>query len=717
MFRAIPWVTQSRRMSESSSVMMRAFVGRVAWALALAAVLLIATASTVGAEAGDNPPPRDPAVEEAIHERLRQRAPEAVPIFAAATQSLDARDLQAAESGFERVLELAPRFPDASRRLSHAELAQGDTGSARGHAYEAYGYDPSPLNIAAVAEALLASHDDAATAEALNLARATARLLPDESGARLLYLRAAIDSRDMAEVRVACQGVVGAADGNTGYALFCGAFSLSDTGEWNEAEAQLNRARELGLPDADVEWALDNDIRRRAGLERRLYGVAWAMVGYMVAPLVLLGVGVALGRMTLAVARRSARLGGLRVTVPERLMHGAYRVVIVLISVYYYASIPLLWMALVAAWIGAILQGYAGEPLWLRVVVILGLMMVQYSLAVIYLGLTARVRHPDPGRSLTRAEAPGIWRVVEGLARRMETRPIDAVYAVPDARISVQEQGRTRDLVLGRGQRSLVLGLGLLAGMSERQLTAVLAHEYAHFTNHDTAGGQIARQVHASMQRIAVQLTMVGQNKWYSPGWWYVSGYSRIFLLVTMGASRLHEILADRTAARVCGVRDFTSALRHIVRQDHVFSAQVRTEMRLAKEEGRPVTNLYGLPPIAAEDENKELDARIRTAMRRQTSRFDTHLSTGERIDLLAPFKTAEAGEDDSDPVWSLFRDPSDLQAKMTDVIRATVRRREDRLLRAVAEAHDEQNGRVRTWLRRATWFWRADRRGGSGDP
>ena len=689
---------------------------RTACILAATVALLALAISAAAAQVGDNPPPRDPTVEDAIRERLGQRSPEAGLSFAAATESLDEGDLQAAEAGFERVLELVPRSPDASRRLSQVLLSKGEFAGARRRAYAAYGYDPSPSNVAAVAEALLAFEDGALGGGALTVARAAALLLPGESDAQLLYVRAAIVSRDLEEVRSACQRAGSAANDSASYALFCNAFSLSDTGQWNEAEAQLNRARELGLPDEDVEWALDTDIRRRADFERRLYMVAWIMVGYVAAPLVLLGAGVGLGRMTLAVARRSAQLGEMRLTVPERFMHGAYRVVVLLTSAYYYASIPLLWMALVAAWIGAFLQAYAGQPLWLRIAVILGLVTVQYSLAVVYIGLTARVRHPEPGRPLARVEAPGIWRVVEDLAGRMDTRPIDKIYAIPEGRISVQEEGRTRDLLRGKGQRSLVLGLGLMPEMSERQLAAVVAHEYAHFTNHDTAGGQVARQVHASMQRIAVQLTMVGQNKWYSPGWWYASGYSRIFLLVTMGASRLHEILADRTAARTCGVGDFTSALRHIVRQDHVFSAQVRAEMRLAKEEGRPVANLYTLPPIAVGDESKELHARIGSAMRRPTSRFDTHLSTGERIDLLARFSTAEAIADDSDPVWALFRDPSDLQAEMTDLIRATVRRREDRLLRAVAEAHDEQSGKLRTWVRRATWFWRADRRKGSGN-
>jgi Zn-dependent protease with chaperone function len=414
-----------------------------------------------------------------------------------------------------------------------------------------------------------------------------------------------------------------------------------------------------------------------------------------------------MGRMTVAVAERAARTGQLTATVPERFLQAAYRIVILFTSIIYYASIPALWTALIGSWIALFLLYYAGQPAWMRIGTIPVLLIVQYTLATVYVGLTARVGHPDPGRRLSRDEAPGIWQMIDELACRMDTRPIDAVFVIPDARINVLERGRNRDLLRGRGQRCLVLGLGLLPGMTTNNFRAILAHEYAHFTNRDTAGGQIARQVHASMKRIAVQLTMVGQNKFYSPGWWYVSGYSRIFLLVTMGASRLHEMLADRTAARLCGVADFTSALKHIVRQDHTFSAQVRAEMRQAKEDGRPVRNLYSLPSVEGAEAQRDLEMRISSAMDRPTSTFDTHMSTAERIRLLAHIEAPACGEDDSGTAWSLLADPGGLQLEMTDVVRATVRRREDRLLKAVAEAHDEDRGRLRAWVHRATWFWR----------
>ena len=46
----------------------------------------------------------------------------------------------------------------------------------------------------------------------------------------------------------------------------------------------------------------------------------------------------------------------------------------------------------------------------------------------------------------------------------------------------------------------------------------------------------------------------------------------------------------------------------------------------------RPVANLYSLPPIEGGEQAHDLEARIASSMERPTSRFDTHLPTGERI-------------------------------------------------------------------------------------
>ena len=82
--------------------------------------------------------------------------------------------------------------------------------------------------------------------------------------------------------------------------------------------------------------------------------------------------------------------------------------------------------------------------------------------------------------------------------------------------------------------------------MTQGQFKAILAHEYGHFSNRDTAGGDLARWVRASIYRMAYNLAVSGQARWYNPAWLFINGFHRGFLRITQGASRLQEILADR---------------------------------------------------------------------------------------------------------------------------------------------------------------------------
>jgi hypothetical protein len=53
--------------------------------------------------------------------------------------------------------------------------------------------------------------------------------------------------------------------------------------------------------------------------------------------------------------------------------------------------------------------------------------------------------------------------------------------------------------------------------------------------------------------------------------------YFRVFLRITLGASRLQEILADRYAALAYGAQNFIEGLRNVIRQSVQFDFQVTT--------------------------------------------------------------------------------------------------------------------------------------------
>ncbi|MEU9053080.1 M48 family metallopeptidase [Streptomyces sp. NPDC048384] len=91
---------------------------------------------------------------------------------------------------------------------------------------------------------------------------------------------------------------------------------------------------------------------------------------------------------------------------------------------------------------------------------------------------------PPPGLLATEQQEPTLWAAVRTLAEETGTRAPDEIVLTPDVNAAVAEDATF--LGLKPGRRRMYIGLPLMAGLSEPQLRAVLAHEFGHYTNHDT---------------------------------------------------------------------------------------------------------------------------------------------------------------------------------------------------------------------------------------
>jgi Zn-dependent protease with chaperone function len=288
--------------------------------------------------------------------------------------------------------------------------------------------------------------------------------------------------------------------------------------------------------------------------------------------------------------------------------------------------------------------------------------------------LFLRQREGEPGRPLPRQEAPALWSLAERVASKVGTRPIDAIYLTPTTELGVMEQGGIWQKLRGGGERALVLGLGALPGMTQGQFQAILAHEYGHFSNRDTAGGDLAGRVRASVYQMAHGLAASGQARWYNPAWLFVNGFYRIYLRITLGASRLQEILADRYAAAAYGAANLISGLQHMIHQDLVFDAEANSEIRASIDQGRQLRNLYTLHTAGEAELPTDLIDKETKILERPTSAYDSHPAPRDRIALLERLASAGSGDEVSEPVWDLFADPQALQDEMTGHVATVVR-------------------------------------------
>jgi Zn-dependent protease with chaperone function len=616
---------------------------------------------------------RDPQVEQKIYDRLAKINPDAVAVFKAATEAMDRGQPALAKAGFEKVLELAPDFPDALRRLSYIEASNKDFQNAESHARQALAGDPSPENQTGLALVLFDMNDQAKLNEALDLAKAAVKSQPDVVYNYHILIAIAAQMNDMTSLRDANQRLMAIAPTDPVGHYMAGLIAADDR-QWEKAESELMLAEKYGYPAADIaDLIKTSGIHNQALISRGLRLGGIALLSWLAGIGLLFVCGLFLSRATLQTVGREISTGQYEVTPREQFIRRIYRLVIWIASAYFYISLPIL-IVIIASLVGGVIYVFktmGAIPANLAIIVVLAGV---YTLVAIVRSLFVRVKHDDPGRPVKADEMPELWQLVHNVAERLDTRPVDAIYLSPGVEIAVTERGSLISKMRNKSQRVLILGLGALAGLTQGELQGILAHEYGHFNNRDTAGGDFANQVRYSIYIIGLGLASTGQATWYNPAWWFVNGYSKIFLRITLGASRLQEILADRFAAMAYGIRNLTGGLNHLIRQAVEFDQQVGAEVKQAQAQQRGLNNLYALPPV---QDTGLVNKKLAEIMARSSTPYDSHPAPQERLALIEQVKTSGFFDENQHPAWDLIPDAAMLQESITREIEANLRKRD----------------------------------------
>jgi len=350
---------------------------------------------------------------------------------------------------------------------------------------------------------------------------------------------------------------------------------------------------------------------------------------------------------------------------------------------YYYVSLPVVTLAVAGLGAGLIYWSIAIGRIPLRLLV-LGMLVVVGSLLAIARSVFVRARDEDPGEPLDLQNNPRLRAALDEVAARIGARPVDAVYITPGTDIAVLERGGLGRQLRGRSQRCLVLGAGVLDGMRVREFKAVLAHEYGHFQNEDTAGGGFALAVRRSLMTMAMHLARGRVASPFNPAWWFVHGFHALFLRVSQGASRLQEVLADRWSAFAYGPQAFARGLTHVVERSVRFEAHMSATLNELIPAARPVRNLYTFRPEKPIDDGALEDA-VRGAMNRPPSPYDSHPPPADRIAWVkkVAVEPAPESEEDARDAWTLISAREAVECRMTEVVRSTLARRGIRLAAA----------------------------------
>jgi Zn-dependent protease with chaperone function/tetratricopeptide (TPR) repeat protein len=505
-------------------------------------------------------------------------------------------------------------------------------------------------------------------------ARTAVELEPDDPDGHLAMAVVFMDTDpELAYREAARTRELAPADGRGHYVF---AITAAKLGKLDEARDALELAREHGLAEnayAELDGALDDATPVGASIP--FAAIGYSLLGWFVFLALLIAVGAILSRMTLALAERVPDDKSGRATGGHRFLRAAYRVVLTLTGVFFYLSLPLLLLGVLAGTALLVYGFFFVGRMPINVLLFAGF----FSLVTIYAVGKAVIAvfqtdDRDPGTRLDLRQHPSLRRLLDDVATKLETRPVDSVYLTPATDVAVTERGSVLARIGKRSERCLILGVGVLEGMKVRELKAVLAHEYGHFKNEDTAGGDVALAVRKSLGSLAIGLLRGGAYTRLNPAWWFVIGYHRLFLFISHGASRLQEILADRWAAVAYGGPAFESGLRHVIAESVRFDARSMLTLDEVIQARRPLKNLYRYEPERTLDA-EALSRAIEAAIDREPSIYDSHPRPRDRFKWVHALDvTGEAAaEEDTHDAWTLFTDREKLELSMTAEVRSAL--------------------------------------------
>ncbi|APR86392.1 Zn-dependent protease with chaperone function [Minicystis rosea] len=402
-------------------------------------------------------------------------------------------------------------------------------------------------------------------------------------------------------------------------------------------------------------------------------------------------VGFVLSRATLAASQRVPREPGGHAQGLDAVLRRVYRAVLWCCCAYYYVSIPIVLGGVVALGGGLIYAFFAIGTIPIKLVLIIAV-GVFVTVAAVLKSLFVQRSNADPGTPVDLDENPKLRAVLSEVAERVGTRMVDRVYMTPGTDIAVMERGSMLAQLRGKSERCLILGAGVLKGMEVLSFKSVLAHEYGHFQNEDTAGGGFAIAVRRSIFVMMLHLVLGGAAAWYNPAWWFVQGFQRLFLVISQGASRLQEVLADRWAAFSYGSEAFEKGMTHVIRRSIRFDAHADASLKEIIQNQRALVNLYAYKPDDG-PRAETIDEAFEDAMSREPSAYDSHPAPSDRIAWVRALAVPPPAPCEADQalVWTLFADRKKVERQMTDVVRAQIRERHGIVIPCKQAAADDQ--------------------------
>jgi tetratricopeptide (TPR) repeat protein len=602
----------------------------------------------------------DPVAEKQFRDDIAKVSADAAAAWDAGNVVRDANHPADAEAAYRKALALAPNVDHIHRRLCGMLALQSRLDEAVRECELALSLSPSSgYDKSALASSLLARGHVDDRKRGIALAHEGAVALPNDLLVVEVDCMARSLATDVDDVSACVDHLLALAPDDVIGNDYAAVLALNK-GDVHRANIYLDKAKAGGLPESEYQKLraqIESYNKRREDAETPWISIDDVLaigipvvLGWCLLLVVLLMVGNSLSGATL---RRAAQLDGIR---------RSYRLVLLLVAILFYVSLPgLLVAVLAAAWLVMYAFDQAGAT---PIIVLIGLGAIVLSTLVAVLRALFYVPPPKlEGMPIDLSAFPKLQALLAETAEAVGTRTVDLVYLVPGVETEILDQRTMGQALRGaKGLRILVLGVGLFDGMKQRELRSVLAHEYG-----EVADAGVGRALGVQRSLFTVRKTIAeSRYAFFNPAWWLLRAFTHLYVVIARGAARIQDLLADRSAIRAYGSETFIAGRRHVVRRGVEFPVDLGRTIKDVVDNKWSLPNLY-----AYEVENrptKTIEAKVVQAMEASRQRIEL------AAQLALPGERAVA--DGDEPVWTLFPEPEQVERDMTAIIRDRVRRK-----------------------------------------
>ena len=370
----------------------------------------------------------------------------------------------------------------------------------------------------------------------------------------------------------------------------------------------------------------------------------------------------------------SYRLGLLAVTIAMILVPMLYLLLIAAVGWF------LVWHVTANTWI---LRGSGGAQwrfLGYITPAVVGATLLFFMVKPIF---ARRVHRAEPVRVLEK-EQPVLHALIREICRQVRAPFPARVYV--DCQVNASASLKGDAFGVFRRDLDLTIGLPLVTGLSVRQLSGVLAHEFGHFAQ---GGGMrmtaLIRGVNAWLYRVVHERDTWDSTleEWSQEGDWRVTVPMALargsvwvsrqalagVMMVGHGVScymmRQMEFDADSYEVKIAGSEAFARTfvrLRELSAGAHVAYGQLP---QLLEKHAIPAD----MPHLVAECSRRlpdEVRAQVQKISDERTGTFDTHPSDADRVEAAQALATSGALVGGDQPATSLFREFDRLSATVT---------------------------------------------------